>query len=578
MILEDGSKVDRIPVWIRRVVQQEGSEANFDGIFWCPSKPYIWKYENNRPIKNDDIRSPYDSLRIYEAHIGMSGSEPVISTYSYFRTEVLPYISELGYNALQLMGIMEHSYYASFGYQVTNLFAVSSRFGTPEELKELIDAAHRLGIIVLLDVVHSHASKNVDDGLNKFDGTDYCYFHGNERGYHPVWDSRLYNYRHWEVLRLLLSNLRWYIEEYHFDGFRFDGVTSMLYKHHGIGQSFAGGYSDYFEESVLDHDATLYLTLANDMLHTLYPNIITIAEDVSGFPALCRPVIEGGMGFDYRLGMGIPDLWIKLLKECKDEDWNLGHICYTLINRRHLEKTIAYSESHDQSLVGDKTIAFWLMDKNMYTDMSILQPLHPVIDRGIALHKLIRLLTYALGGEGYLNFMGNEFGHPEWIDFPREGNGYSCFYARRQWNLMRDPLLRYHHLKNFDITMHSLEKWSKWLRSEQAFLSLCNEEDKVIVFERANLLWAFNFHPTESYVDYRLPVKNAGKYLIALESDSFHYGGHQRIDKSIQFFTQPVPYCHFDNSILAYLPSRTAIVWYNSDHPVYPSSSLPPHF
>jgi len=527
--------------------------------------------ENEELERKKEIGKEFERLRIYEAHIGMSSEQPIISTYTNFKNEVLPYIAKTGYNCIQLMGIMEHSYYASFGYQVTNLFAVSSRYGTPDELKELIDEAHRLNIIVLLDVVHSHVSKNVDDGINQFDGTNYCYFHEGDRGYHPLWDSRLYNYRHWEVLRLLLSNLRFYIEEYHFDGFRFDGVTSMLYQHHGLNQSFSGGYDDYFSDYTLDHDAALYLTLANDLLHQFYLNVITIAEDVSGFPSLCRPVDEGGMGFDYRLAMAIPDLWIKLLKEFKDEDWPLGHICFTLINRRYMEKSIAYAESHDQSLVGDKTIAFWLMDKYMYTDMTTIYSLHPIIDRGIALHKLIRLLTYSLGGEGFLTFMGNEFGHPEWIDFPRVGNNNSCFYARRQWSLVSDPLLRYQYLYNFDVAINTLEKLSKWLGSEQAYISYNHDQQKVCCFERGNLLWAFNFHPTESYVDFRIPVKVPGKYKIILDSDAPCFGGHNRIDRSIEFFTDPFSYSHFSNSMPIYLPSRCCIVWYNADHYSYPS-------
>lgn len=555
MGLENGKIEDRIPVWINRVVQ-EPNTANFNGIFWHPSKPYDWKYS--------DSRTKPVSLKIYEAHIGMSSEEPCVSTYVKFREEVLPYIADLGYNAIQLMGIMEHSYYASFGYQVTSFFAVSSRYGTPEELKDLIDTAHKLGVVVLLDVVHSHASKNVADGINEFDGTDHCYFHGGPRGNHPVWDSRLFNYGSWETLRLLLSNLRWYVEEYQFDGFRFDGVTSMLYKHHGVGHNFERGYDEYYGTDV-DTDAVVYLTLANDLLHELYPNIVTIAEDVSGMPALCIPVREGGLGFDYRLAMGIPDMWIKLLKEEKDENWGMGHICHTLTNRRYKEKTIAYAESHDQSLVGDKTIAFWLMDSAMYNEMSILNPLSHVISRGLSLHKMIRMITCALGGEGYLNFMGNEFGHPEWIDFPRAGNNSSYHYARRQWNLVRDPLLRYQYLKNWDKAMLNLEAKYSWLSKEQAYLLTTNEPDKVVVFERGELLWCFNFHTSSSYTDYRIPLLRPGKYSIALDSDHPDYGGHNRLDPTTEFFSEKFTFGGQTNSMQVYLPNRCVVIFYKVD-------------
>ena len=405
MVTPSGERIERLPAYTRRAVQDLTVNPAYESVFWNPPEKYVKKHAP--PPKPA-------SLRIYEAHVGIASPEGRVATYKEFTKTLLPRISELGYNTIQLMAIMEHPYYASFGYQVSSFFAPSSRFGTPEELMELIDTSHGLGLTVLLDVVHSHASKNVLDGLNAFDGTDHLYFHEGQKGRHELWDSRLFNYGHHEVLRFLLSNLRYWIVEYGFDGFRFDGVTSMLYNHHGIGTGFSGHYDDYFGMSV-DTEAVTYMMLANDIMHTLHPHIITIAEDVSGMPTLCRPVSEGGIGFDYRLAMSLPDMWIKILKESKDEDWDLGNITHTLTNRRWKEATIAYAESHDQALVGDKTLAFWLMDKEMYDFMSTLSPLTPIIDRGLSLHKLIRALTYGLGGEGYLNFMGNEFGHPEWL-------------------------------------------------------------------------------------------------------------------------------------------------------------------
>ncbi|KAK9402202.1 C4-alpha-glucan-branching enzyme [Crotalus adamanteus] len=375
------------------------------------------------------------SMRIYESHVGIASPEGKIASYKNFTYNVLPKIKDLGYNCIQLMAVMEHAYYASFGYQITSFFAASSRYGPPDDLKELIDVAHSMGITVLLDVVHSHASKNSEDGLNNFDGTDSAFFHSAARGTHVLWDSRLFDYANWEVLRFLLSNLRWWIEEYAFDGFRFDGVSSMLYHHHGIGEGFSGDYNEYFGMHV-DEDAVAYLMMANYMIHILHPECITIAE---------------------------------IIKERKDEDWDMGNIVFTLTNRRHGEKYIAYAESHDQALVGDKTLAFWLMDAEMYNYMSVLSPFTPVIDRGIQLHKMIRLITHSLGGEGYLNFMGNEFGHPEWLDFPRQGNNESYHYARRQFNLADDQLLRYRFLNVFDRDMNKLEEKFGWLASPPAY-------------------------------------------------------------------------------------------------------------
>ncbi|EGF78676.1 hypothetical protein BATDEDRAFT_26554 [Batrachochytrium dendrobatidis JAM81] len=549
MIKHDGQRIERIPAWIHRATQDLSVSPVYESVFWNPPQKY--QFRHPRPARPT-------SLRIYEAHVGIASPHGRVATYKEFTRDVLPRIANVGYNTIQLMAIMEHPYYASFGYQVTNFFAPTSRCGSPEDLMELIDTAHSLGIIVLLDVVHSHASDNILDGINQFDGTDHHYFHEGSRGRHELWGSRLFNYGHHEVLRFLLSNLRYWMDNYKFDGFRFDGVTSMLYLHHGIGTGFSGNYHEYFGDSV-DMEAVLYLMLANHLVHSLNPAAITIAEDVSGMPTLCRPVSEGGVGFDYRLSMAIPDMWIKTLKEKTDDQWEMGNIVFTLTNRRWKEPAIAYAESHDQALVGDKTLAFWLMDKEMYDFMSDLSPMTPIIDRGLALHKLIRMITYALGGEGYLTFMGNEFGHPEWLDFPREGNGSSFHYARRQYNLVDDPLLRFRYLNNWERAMHQLESQYDWLSSGQ-FVSLKNEGDKVIVFERGNLLWIFNFHPTQSFADYRVGTIWNTTHSVALHSDRPEFGGHSRIAEDCQYIPTKETWNGRPNWIQVYIPSRTVLI------------------
>jgi 1,4-alpha-glucan branching enzyme len=559
VVPNDHARQERLPAWITRVTQDLHVSPAYDARFWNPPKDQKYVFKNQRPPKPA-------SARIYEAHVGISSPEPKVATYKEFTANTLPRIRDLGYNVIQLMAVMEHAYYASFGYQVNNFFAASSRYGFPDDLKELIDVAHGMGITVLLDVVHSHASKNVLDGLNQFDGSDHQYFHEGAKGRHELWDSRLFNYGHHEVLRFLLSNLRFWMEEYQFDGFRFDGVTSMMYTHHGIGTGFSGGYHEYFGPSV-DVEGVVYLMLANEMLHRLYPGIITIAEDVSGMPALCVPLSLGGVGFDYRLAMAIPDLYIKWLKEKSDDEWDMGQLTYTLTNRRHGEKTIAYAESHDQALVGDKTMMMWLCDAELYTNMSVFSPMTPVISRGLALHKMIRLLTNGLGGEGYLNFEGNEFGHPEWLDFPREGNGNSFHYARRQFNLVDDELLRYRFLNDFDKVMQHTEAKYGWLAADQAYISLKHDSDKIIVFERAGLLWIFNFHPTQSYTDYRVGVEVAGTYRPVINTDEKQYGGFGNITNDSRYFTSPMAWNDRANFVQVYIPTRTAVVCtMTSDH------------
>ena len=542
----DDSVRDRIPTCITRAVQNPETH-DYSGQIWMPETPYEWKHS----FDPKTIKTPF----IYEAHTGMAGEEARLHTYREFAENTIPHIAKLGYNIIQLMAVQEHPYYGSFGYHVSNFFAACSRYGTPEDLKYLIDTAHSHGIAVLLDIVHSHAVKNIAEGLNYFDGTDHQFFHGGAKGDQPQWDSKCFNYNKTEVQQFLLSNVRYWLEEYQFDGFRFDGITSMLYDHHG---SISFDHFDKYFRDGVDHDAILYLQLATTLTNEVKPGSFIIAEDMSGMPGLCRPIEDGGVGFTHRLAMGIPDFWIKLLKEKRDEDWNLHEIWGTLINRRHGEANIAYAESHDQALVGDKTLAFWLMDQHMYWHMG-KDDEHPTIDRGMALHKIIRLLTLSLGGEGWLNFMGNEFGHPEWLDFPREGNDWSYQYCRRQWSLMHNTELKYQFLSNFDRDLVALGKETEVLNAPQANQIWCHDDDKILAYERSNLIFVINLHHTESKVDYRIPLqeKEEATYQVILDSDSPEYGGHSRIDTKVQHQTQ----LSFDQQALhLYIPSRTAMV------------------
>lgn len=534
--------VARIPAYITRVIQNP--DNSFDGQFWNPPQPFSWEGDD---FNVKTIKHPI----IYECHVGMAQEKEGVGTYLEFIDVVLPKIKKLGYNCIQMMAVQEHPYYGSFGYHVSNFFAPSSRFGTPEDLKLLIKTAHSMGIAVIMDIVHSHAVKNIHEGLNFFDGTEYQYFHGGGKGDHSAWDSKLFNYGKWEVLQFLLSNVRYWIEEFHFDGFRFDGVTSMLYVHHG--HTAFNSYDDYFSHAT-DLEAVTYLKLANELAHKINPHFISIAEDVSGMPGLGRPPKEGGLGFDYRLGMGIPDFWIKMMKK-RDEDWSMWDIWNVMNNRRYHEKTIAYVESHDQALVGDKTIAFWLMDKEMYWHMNN-ESNNLVIDRGIALHKMIRLVTIAAGGEGYLNFMGNEFGHPEWIDFPREGNGWSYKYARRQWSLEENGLLKYRFLSRFDQAMIALIKKHKVLADRNTIQLNVDENNKVLIFKRGGLIFVFNFHPTRSIPNYRFWAGDdaAGTYQMLLNSDDEYFGGHARIDNNVVYHVDD------EKSLLVYSTNRTAFV------------------
>lgn len=545
----DGGCGERIPAWCQRVVQDDATKI-FSAQVWAPEKPYEFRVKRFRPQRNP--------LLIYECHIGMGQDAEKVGTYTEFREKVLPRVIADGYNCLQIMAIQEHPYYGSFGYHVSSFFAPSSRFGTPEELKELIDAAHAAGIAVIMDLVQSHAVKNEQEGLGNLCGDPCQYFYPGDRREHPAWDSLCFDYGKNEVIHFLLSNCKYWLSEFHFDGFRFDGVTSMLYYSHGLGEAF-GGYGDYFNGHQ-DDNAICYLTLANLLIHEVNPQAFTIAEEVSGMPGLAAPFKSGGYGFDYRMAMNIPDFWIKTIKEQRDEDWKPSSILWELTNRRADEKTISYCESHDQALVGDKTIIFRLIDADMYWHFRKGDE-NDMAHRGIALHKMIRLVTATTIGGGYLNFMGNEFGHPEWIDFPREGNGWSHKYARRQWNLVDNKELCYHWLGDFDREMLALIKSEKDFSRYPVQEIWHNDGDQILAYARGSLVFVFNFSPTRSYTDYGFMVPE-GAYDVVLNTDAKDFGGNGFADDSVRHLTNHDPLLHRQGKgwLKLYIPARSAVV------------------
>ncbi len=547
IIMWPGGQGERLPSYCWYALQDDTTKL-FDAVITQKNK-FNWQHKS--PAK--EIKTPL----IYEAHIGMATEEQKVGSYLEFCNNILPRIKDAGYNTVQLMAIQEHPYYGSFGYHVSNFFAASSRFGTPNDLKQLIDTAHSMGLMVIMDLIHSHAVKNELEGLGNFDGKPDIYFHTGNRREHIAWDSLCFDYGKEKVMHFLLSNCRFWLEEYHFDGFRFDGITSMLYYDHGLERSF-NNYDAYYDGGE-DEDAITYLSLANELIHDINPHAITIAEEMSGMPGIAEKQAGGGIGFDFRLAMGMPDYWIKIIKERKDEEWQISEMFHELTSRREHEKTISYAESHDQALVGDKTIIFRLIDQEMYWHMN-KSARNLAIDRGLALHKMIRLISFATNGGGYLNFMGNEFGHPEWIDFPRQGNNWSYKYARRQWSLADNKELKYHFLGDFDRDMLQIQKNTKFLEHEWCNKISENSGDQVLAFSRGDLIFVFNFNPSKSFSDYGISTR-AGRYNIILCTDSTKYGGFGNVDEQIIYLSERIGGTAGNDWLRIYIPSRSAIVF-----------------
>lgn len=540
--------LERVPAWATYVLPDaDGRQAC--AVHWDPPSESAYKWKNKHPTAPK-------SLLIYECHVGISGSEPRLSSFSEFTKKVLPHIKDLGYNAIQLFGIVEHKDYFTAGYRVTNMYAVSSRYGTPEDFKHLVDEAHGIGLLVFLDVVHSYSAADEMVGLSLFDGTNDCYFHTGKRGHHKFWGTRMFKYADVDVLQYLLSNLNWWVEEYRIDGFQFHSLSSMMYTHNGFA-TFTGELEEYCNQYV-DRDALMYLILANDILHALHPNIITIAEDATYYPGLCEATSQGGLGFDYYVNLSASEMWLSFLEKVPDNEWSMSKIVTTLMgNRQYTNKMLLYAENHSQSISGGRSFAEILFggkeDRPAESTDSLL--------RGCSLHKLIRLITFSIGGCAYLNFMGNEFGHPKGVEFPTASNNNSFELANRRWELLNNDGI-HHALFLFDKDMMKLEQNERVLSRGLPNVHHVKDDTMVISYTRGPVLFIFNFHPTNSYEKYIVGVEEAGEYQVIMNTDEKNYGGQGMINGD-QYVQKTIrKRCDgLQNCLQVPLPSRTAQVY-----------------
>lgn len=533
----------RVPAFAQWVEQDKTVPAQWCARLWAPQQAY--RFRHRRPAAQS-------FPRIYEAHVGMA--QPAlehhgesVGTYEDFTRRILPRIKADGYTAVQLMGILEHPLYRSFGYQVSSYFAPSSRYGTPDQFKELVDEAHALGLAVILDITHGHACPNTEQGLARYDGSRYFF---SEK--YNQWGTPSFDYSLEMTRRFLLSNCRYWLEEFRVDGFRFDAVGNMLYHDHGVDDDFSHvGRCFYGKdgEPREDVDGELYLCLANALCHELHHGAVTIAEEFSGMPGLTSAPAEGGLGFDYRFAMGIPDYWAKCIEAQRD----MGSLWYEMTNHRPYDRTISYVECHDQCINGDDAMIWRMLGDGMYQYMSVFTD-NWNISRGLAFYRLMRLITFATADAGYLNFMGNEFGHPEWLDAEN--------YAHRQWHLAEREDLKYAGLAAWDkAQMIGLAaRYPEDFRQAPLFRFI-HEQDRLLAFERGSLLFAFNFHELNARQDMTFAV-TPGKYVELLSSDELHFAGHGNLEVKkppLEHFTRPLPQ-RFEQDVSLYLPPLVAQV------------------
>lgn len=532
----------RVPAFSTWVEQNKEIPTQWCARIFHPEKPYCFRE------KNPEIPS---FLRIYEAHVGMAQPDTKhigesAGTYLDFANNILPRIKKGGYTCVQLMGILEHPLYRSFGYQVSNYFAPCSRFGTPDDCKQMIDAAHALGLSVILDIPHAHACANTEQGLYQYDGTPYFFMDKINQ-----WGTPSFDFSNEMTRRFLLSNLRYWLEEYHVDGFRFDAVGNMLYKDFGVDDNFSHtGRCFYGKDGKprTNNEGELYIALANHLIHEINPKGISIAEEFSGMPGLtCLPK-DGGLGFDARFAMGIPDYWEKFIKKPQD----LGSMWYEMNNHRPYDHTISYVECHDQCINGHDAMIWRLLGDDMYNAM-LMETETWKVSRGLAFYRLMRLITLATADKGYLNFMGNEFGHPEWLDAEE--------HAHRQWRLAEDTSLKYACLNAWDQAQMQLVSDNIESFKTPAMFRYIHEDKRLLAFERGALLFVFNFNETQAFSDLCFAV-TPGKYLEILSSDERRFAGHDNLritEPPLEHFTQP---CFDPNlgDITLYIPPMIVLV------------------
>ena len=466
---------------------------------------YVWKDEKwmTEREKSSPLEKP---MAVYEVHLGSwkrrEDEDNRWLTYREAEEELVPYVKTMGYDYIELLPVSEHPFDGSWGYQVTGYYAVTSRFGTPEEFMSFVDRCHQEGIGVILDWVPAHFPKD-SYALEYFDGT-HLYEHEDPRqGVHRDWDTLIFNYGRNEVKNFLVANALFWLDKYHIDGLRVDAVASMLYLDYSRNE---GDWVPNKYGGRENLDAIDFIKNLNTKIYEHFPGVITIAEESTAWPGVTLPVHLGGLGFMFKWNMGwMHDMLTFISKDPVHRRYHMENLTFALLYAFH--ENFILPLSHDEVVHGKAS----LLSKMPGDDWQKFA-------------NLRLLLGYMYGEPGKkMLFMGSELGQWKEWDHDQSLEWHLLQYENHQ--KIQDYVRELNRIYHAEPAMHEIDfsvegfEWIDFRDSDSSVISFIRRDKNNKI-----LLFVFNFTPVPKE-DYRIGVPSEGFYREILNSDSVNFGG-----------------------------------------------------